>query len=280
MNTTNEYYLNHLQEQVNFLIDACHAYDTGKFVYAKQMSTIIRTLVKDNPRNKQSVSLLKSLGIKYTMKFYNTAFAAINPAILLNFVGTFYHYQSTTHSQGTPIYIPMFDQTNLVDVKWIDFNDWWETNVIVCKDTENNFSLSRKDIILTMAEQDGGAHVDKFDKINEVYRGIMTYTSNILTYVTPTGHIQPIQYLQHAIVRQISHEIIVSLKNMYDIFIPYKPTLEFILKSDKRGKIHPPFMIALNDGDLSVRTDTPISNDRGLGIVAPPGTKYFRLERH
>lgn len=273
-----DYYLTGLQEQVNFLIDACHAYDKGSFVYAKQMSAIIRTLVKDNPRNKQTVSLLTSLGVKDSLKFYNTAYSAKDPAILLNLVGVFRHYKPLLAVNESSIYVPMFDETGLVDVQWIDFDDWWELDVIVCRDHVNNFSLSRKKIILTMAEQDGGVHVDSFDKMDEVYKGIITCTSNILTHVSPNGVSIPIQFLQYALVRQIAHELIVTLSTKYNIFSSYNQTLEYILKGSPKEKLIKPFMVALNDGDLSTRTDTPISSERGPGIIAPPGTAYIRLE--
>ena len=269
MLSSSDYYLTGLQEQVNFLIDACHAYDKGSFVYAKQMSAIIRTLVKDNPKNKQTVSLLTSLGVKDSLKFYNTAYSAKDPAILLNLVGVFSHYKPLLAVNESPIYVPMFDETGLVDVQWIDFDDWWESNVVVCRDHVNNFALSRKKIILTMAEQDGGVHVDKFDKIDDVYKGIITCTSNILTHFSPNGDAMPIQYIQYALVRQIAHELIVTLSNVYNGFSPYNPTLEYILKGSTKETLIKPFMVALNDGDLSTRTDTPIYSERGPGIVMP-----------
>ena len=278
MITSNDYYLNQLKEQVNFLIDACHSYDKGSFVYAKQMSAIIRTLLKDNPKNKQTVSLLASLGVKETLKFYNTAYSAKDPAVLLNLVGLLRQYKPRPEADQIPIYIPMFDDTNLIDVQWIDFDDWWESNVIVCKDTTNNFSLSRKKIILTMAEQDGGVHVDNFDKMDSVYKGIITSTANILTHITPNGNTIAIEYLQYALVRQIAHEVITTLRSIYDLFAPYNPTQEYILNGVSKDRIIKPFMIALNDGDLSTQTDNPLSGERGPGIVAPPGTAYFRLE--
>ena len=278
MITSNDYYLNQLKEQVNFLIDACHSYDKGSFVYAKQMSAIIRTLLKDNPKNKQTVSLLASLGVKETLKFYNTAYSAKDPAVLLNLVGLLRQYKPRPEADQIPIYIPMFDDTNLIDVQWIDFDDWWESNVIVCKDTTNNFSLSRKKIILTMAEQDGGVHVDNFDKMDSVYKGIITSTANILTHTTPNGNTVTIEYLQYALVRQIAHEVITTLRSIYDLFAPYNPTQEHILNGVSKDKIIKPFMIALNDGDLSTRTDNPLSGERAPGIVAPPGTAYVRLE--
>ena len=172
----------------------------------------------------------------------------------------------------------MLDDTDLIDVQWIDFDDWWESNVIVCKDDTNNFSLSRKKIILTMAEQDGGVHVDNFNKMDSVYKGIITSTANILTHITPSGNTIAIKYLQYALVRQIAHEVITTLRNVYDLFAPYNPTQEYILNGIPKDRIIKPFMIALNDGDLSTRTDTPISGERGPGIVAPPGTAYIRLE--
>lgn len=278
MITSNDYYLSQLKEQVNFLIDACHSYDRGSFVYAKQMSAIIRTLLKDNPKNKQTVSLLASLGVKETLKFYNTAYSAKDPAVLLNLVGLLRQYKPNPETDQVPIYVPMLDDTNLIDVQWIDFDDWWESNVIVCKDSTNNFSLSRKKIILTMAEQDGGVHVDNFNKMDSVYKGIITSTANILTYITPNGNTIAIKYLQYALVRQIAHEVITTLCNVYDLFAPYNPTQEYILNGVPKDRIIKPFMIALNDGDLSTRTDTPISGERGPGIVPPPGTAYIRLE--
>ena len=278
MITSNDYYLIQLKEQVNFLIDACHFYDKGSFIQAKQMSAVIRTLLKDNSRNKQTVSLLASLGVKKTLKFYNTAYSAKDPAVLLNLVGLLRQYQPSSESDPMPIYIPMLDDTNLIDVQWIDFDDWWESDVIVCKDTDNNFSLSRKKIILTMAEQDGGVHVDNFDKMDSIYKGIITNTANILTHVDSSGNTTVIKYLQYALVRQIAHEVITTLRNVYDLFAPYNPTQEYILNDIPKDKIIKPFMIALNDGDLSTRTDNPLSGERGPGIVAPPGAAYFRLE--
>ena len=205
-------------------------------------------------------------------------YSAKDPVILLNLVGVFSEYRSNMTDKEVPIYVPMLDELNLVDVQWIDFEDWWETDVIVCKDTTNNFSLSRKNIILTMAEQDGGAHVDKFEKIDSVYKGIITHTVNILTHIYSNGNSVAIEYLQYALVRQIAHEVIITLRNMYNMFSAYNPTWEHILKGTPKERIIKSFMIALNDGDLSTRTDNPISGERGPGIVAPPGTAYVRLE--
>ena len=278
MLTSRDYYLEQLKDQVNFLIGACHEYDKGNFAYAKQMSGIVRTLLKDNPRSRQTISLLKSLGIKENTKFYNTAYSARDPKILLNLVGLFRRYKQHPSTKEIPIYVPMFDETNLVDVQWIDFDDWWESDVIVCKDVSNNFSLSRKKIILAMAEQDGGVHVDRFEDMDAVYKGIITSTTNILTHISSSGETVAVKYLQYALVRQIAHEVIITLSALYNIFDSYFPTLKYVLQGLPKETIVRPFMISLNDGDLSKRTDTPLSGDRGIPIIPPPGTAFIRLE--
>lgn len=87
-----------------------------------------------------------------------------------------------------------------------------------------------------------------------------------------------IEACQNALVRQIAHEIIITLQKQCGILLQYNPTLRYILKGDSKEKIIKPFMLALNDGDLSTRTATPKSGERGPGIIAPPGTAYVRLE--
>lgn len=279
MITADTFYLHQLQEQVNLLIDSCHMYDRGSFSQAKIMSGIIRTLVKDPVKKSQTVSLLTSLDVKNKMQFYNTGYSAKDPAILMNLVGLV-SVPMATGSANTyqRIYIPILDDSTLIDVEWIEFEDWWETDVIVNKTIECDIHLSRKKIVLTMAEQDGGVHVDRFNKIDSTYRDIITHTANIFTHIDLNGIESPIEYLQYALVRQIAHELLTSILKKFDIFKPYAPTNTFILNGTPKEKIRPPFLIALNDGDLSTRTDHPISHERSAPIVAPPGTAYIRLE--
>ena len=272
---SNAYYLEQLRDQVNILINACHEYDKGYFFHAKQMSSIIRVLLKDG--SKQTVSLLTSLGVKETIKFYNTAYSAQDPSVLLNLVGAFSHYKQPPAIVEIPIYVPMFDDTGLIDVQWINFKDWWESDVIVCKSDSNNFSLSRKKIVLTMAEQDGGAHVDRFEKIDTVYKGIITNTLNILANTTTDGKITTIQYLQYALVRQIAHEVITTICAVYKGFSSYHPTLKHILKEFPKDTITRPFIFSTVEGGLSKRTDTPFVRPCFQLITPPPGAAYVRL---
>lgn len=62
---------------------------------------------------------------------------------------------------GPPKYIALLDE---IKYEKVDFNTWW--NGIVFKDFEG-YTISRKDLIITMANRDGGAHVDR--SVNKEY---------------------------------------------------------------------------------------------------------------
>lgn len=279
MITVDNYYNAQLKEQVDLLIDSCHMYDRGFFSQAKIMSGIIRTLVKDPVKKTQTISLLTLLDVKDKIKFYNTGYSAKDPVILMNLVG-FVRVPLFTHATNTyqRIYIPILDDSKMIDVKWIDFEDWWETDVIVDKTLNNDIHLSRKKIVLTMAEQDGGVHVDSLKSMDSTYKDIIMHTTNIIRHIDADGVETPIEYLQYALVRQIAHELLITIFQKFNNFKMYKPTNTFILGETSKEKIQPPFLIALNDGDLSSRTKHPLNNERGVSFVAPEGTSYVRLE--
>ena len=91
MDELNSYYKDQLIDQLESLIELCASYDSGNFTRAKGMSAIIRTMVKDpiprSGKKSDTVSLLKTLNIKDDMKFYNTAYEAVDPEFMFNLVG-------------------------------------------------------------------------------------------------------------------------------------------------------------------------------------------------
>lgn len=281
MTSEESYYVNQLKEQLSLLIDSCHMYDNESFSQAKIMSGIIRTLVKDPPpgRKSQTVSLLTSLGMKNGMKFYNTGYDAVNPLISINLVGFVTVPSPAIYSKPTKqnIYVPLFNSSSLIDVKWIDFESWWNSNVIVSKTENSCIELSRKKIVLTMAEQDGGVHVDRYENINSVYRDIITHTINIFTNIDSSGIESPIEYLQYALVRQISHELIISISRIFNLPCPYKPTLSKILHGVPKENIIQPGLLAAEGGHLSKRTNNPAKGGDFQSFKTPPNAAYMKL---
>lgn len=281
MITQQSYYLRQLQEQLSLLIDSCHSYDNESFAQAKIMSGIIRTLVKDPPpgRKSQTVSLLTSLNVKNSMKFYNTGYDAVDPTLSINLVGfvTIPAPAPYSSSSRQNIYVPMLNNSTLIDVKWINFDSWWNSNVIVSKTENHCIQLSRKKIVLTMAEQDGGVHVDQYENIDSTYRDIITHATNIFTNIDSGGIESPIEYLQYALVRQISHELIISIARVFNLPQPYHPTLSKILHGISPEKVVCPGLIAAEDGYLSTRTSMPIKGGDFQSFKAPPGAAYMRV---
>lgn len=88
----------------------------------------------------------------------------------------------------------------------VKFQDWWFTPVII--DNKNNI-FNRKDIVTIMADQDGGAHVDK--KIDKKYAELSQ--GNSLGWTDLKN--RPIPGAELVAVRQIAHEVLKTLRVGY-----------------------------------------------------------------
>lgn len=93
--------------------------------------------------------------------------------------------------------------------KWRSFDDWWLTDVFI---DANRNALSRKDLILTAANQDGGTHVDP--ELEEVYARLAR--ENFLEAVGSDGRTSyPVAGALFSAIRQIGHEVLKTLKSDY-----------------------------------------------------------------
>lgn len=286
MNTIEQsYYLDQLSEQMYMLVDACHEYDKGKFYQAKNMSAIIRTLVKDPEninlkRKNQTISLLKSLGVKDTMKFYNTGYEAIDPLINISLVGILSAPSSAplTNAVDENIYLPVLNNSELIDVKWITFEDWWNSKVIVSKCESHEITFTRKKISLTMAEQAGGVHVDSFEKIDKDYRDVLLNVANIFVNISQNGQEYPIKHLQYALVRQISHELIISISKQFNLLLNYQPTNKHNLRGLPERNIKQFGVFAQEKNHLSKRTKTPVKGGNFSSFTPPSNAAYVKIQ--
>jgi hypothetical protein len=146
-----------LHEQVGFLQRSGEAYDRGFEDEAKRLAVTIRVLVHDTNVSK---SLLHQLGVKQRLRYLNTA-APINPKNIAT-TNNLVSIMSAPGEDGTNTieYVPMIrshGKTSLPYRKEVPFSEWWQGGII--KDNSRRI-LCRKDIILGMANQLGGAHVD------------------------------------------------------------------------------------------------------------------------
>lgn len=189
-----------LDEQIEFLKLSCASFDNGFIGEIKRLAVSVRVLVHDT---KSSNSLLTLAGKKKT-PFLDTS-DPFNDRNLLSHSSLVQIHLRTNGAVPMPHLDDAIGKTSL-----IAFESWW--NGIVLVDTKRN-EFSRKDIVLHLANKDGGAHVDH--QIDEKYHNLRN--KNSLGWITVLGDGRQIAGDDHvpATMRQIAHELIKSLEPLY-----------------------------------------------------------------
>lgn len=196
----------YLQDQLNLLMVLADSYDAGNTIVAKSIATAVRVLVYDTQK---SHSLLGQLGIK-SGKFYDTSFPLENEVSTdMIRVGSFCGLVGI--AVGTKqTFVPYLDDVSAQIFGYVEFDEYWNRTIFI--DQHNN-SFTRKEIVLAVANQDGGAHVDP--EIEEKYKQLAR--GNALGWMTGAdGKIwNDLQGSELAAVRQIGHEILRTLVPKY-----------------------------------------------------------------
>lgn len=184
-----------LKEQISFIKRSAEAYDKGHPEEAKRIALHVRILIHDT---RYSHSLLKQLNILNDIKFVDTAMERIkNDNVKTAWAGL-------TLIQANK-YIPILDW-NINAAQKVDFERWW--NGVVFVDFLNN-EFTRKDLILSVADQDGGAHVDP--KLSEPYAFLSRENSLGQKYSQNGKTWEDFEGAHLAAIRQIGHEILKTL---------------------------------------------------------------------
>ena len=143
----------HYREQLDFLSSSCGAFDRGRPHEAKRIATTLRVLLHDT---KRSHSLLRQLGWKDELRLPDTA-GEVDPANLTPTHNLLMmRIQTDTDGQTSFDWVPFLDDSPR-PVRQLLFADWWD--MIVVKDA-NGEEFSRSDLVLALANQEGGAHID------------------------------------------------------------------------------------------------------------------------
>lgn len=196
----------HIEEQFGFLVHEAEQYDTGTTGFAKKMAATLRVLLHDTG---SSHSLLGQLDQK-TRYFYDTASdphdAERQPCfdyrnsrrtgLFLGIIGMSF----------PPLrLIPCLDsQQNRDFFGFVPFDEYW--NRVILMDANKN-SYTRKGIVLAVANQDGGSHIDP--EVDEKYYRL-TRNCNLGIIAVKGREVIPETTNQVALacVRQITHEVI------------------------------------------------------------------------
>jgi len=196
-----------LADQFRFLETSAAAFDSGFEGEAKRLAVTLRVLFHDT---KNSHSLLGLLGRKaiecWSLAFPPTPGSLIPHGSLV--AGVF-------GPQNKPRYVAPLDDVPEKDQ--IPLDKWWTTSVFLHPD---GGLLSRRDLVLAAANQDGGAHVDP--ALDETYARFSRDNALGWTYPDQGGQ-TPLSGATQAAIRQIAHEVLKTLKPGYSKMPTYPP---------------------------------------------------------
>jgi hypothetical protein len=185
----------HLSEQLGFLRRSANAYDEGYTDEAKRLATTIRVLVHDTV---SSTSLLQQLNEK-TRAFHDTAIPGV-PGNLATYGAL---VQMALGPNGD-VYVPFLDGP--FPSGWtpvgVAFDKWWRRIVFT---NPERLAMSRKDLVLAVANQDGGAHIDP--SLSEAYAALSRQNAMGWVFEKEGAHFV-VRPAELAAVRQIAHELL------------------------------------------------------------------------
>lgn len=150
--------LEHWNDQIGFIRSSMEKFDKGAEQEAKRIASALRTLFHLTNRSK---SLLAQL--KLPIIFYSSG-ELYTPS---NLVSSWTLLHMEVGPKGV-YYRPNYDSSRTF---FLRFEDWW--NEIIFDDKKNIFT--RRDIVLFVANKDGGSHVDP--EIPESYAQLVRYNS-------------------------------------------------------------------------------------------------------
>lgn len=152
-----------LDIQVGYLQRSARDFDDGELDEAHRLAVTVRVLCHDT---RQSTSLLTQLGWKDSMGFMDSSHPAEPPTMeiegrVVQAVGWVHHGLGRLRmgGGGPARIVPYFDDVPLRNQREpVPFDHWW-TNTILTDGREQPWT--RKELVLAMANKDGGAHVDQ-----------------------------------------------------------------------------------------------------------------------
>jgi hypothetical protein len=183
------------QEQITLLEHECAAFDGGFVPVAKRMAVGVRVLLHQTRRSK---SLLQQLGLR-DKAFLDTA-GPVDPRNLL----TENRLCMIAVGDGAR-YLPILSEGPGRRGR-TPFERWWNSAVI--RD-HSRTSLSRRELVLHVADTDDGAHADAGP--DPSYMALSRHDS--LAWAFPDGtDARPLPSPVPASIRQVVHEVLVVLR--------------------------------------------------------------------
>ncbi|HKW77096.1 MAG TPA: hypothetical protein VJN64_16305 [Terriglobales bacterium] len=188
-----------LAEQLHLLRLSCEAFDRGIEAVGKHIALSIRVLIHQHGQSRALLDQLKA----HPDYFLDSAGTLRTENLLTEFP----LLSMQLSSAGNGRYVPTIAGGNLPEpMRPLRFPDWWGNPVL--RDNKRR-TFSRRDLVLHVADTDGGAHVDP--ELDQAYMEISR--NNSLGWVLTKGDMT--QALdgrpELACMRQIAHEILSTI---------------------------------------------------------------------
>lgn len=210
-----------LNDQKKFLELSSNNYDSGVYSEAKRIATHLRVLLHHKGSSK---SLMKQLGFQDEMIFCSTAgfYHPINMCTTWSLLSVLYNGSNISFQ-------PLLNQTK--SVCFFKFEDWW--NEIILDDKRECYT--RRDIVLFVANKDGGAHVDPV--IDKKFWNLLQENSLAIFVEDKDGIRKPQNNPIYASIRQIAYEFLYSISFLFtDKKTFFITDSQFVMKSDGSKK--------------------------------------------
>jgi len=190
----------HLNEQLEFIESSAISYDNGFEGEIKRLAVSVRVLVHDTAKSTSLLTLLSKKNVDF-----------VDTSIPFDENNKMTHSGLVQMSLGNRASkaLPLLDESPFS--RTATFELWWNGIIFVDK---NRNEFSRKDVVLSLANKEGGAHVDK--KLDNKYSELRKNNSLSWFDVTADGKQTPSADQVPATMRQIAHETLKTLKSSYE----------------------------------------------------------------
>lgn len=198
---------------MRFIYKSAFAYSNKEdFNEARRIATHLRVLFHHKGSNR---ALLKTLGAWDDLTLYDTSGGGviIGPPTMIR--GLIMLRESTNRTPVIRQTVPLFDRGPHGSRYFVrrPFAEWWSMPILT--HTPSRTVFTRSDFVLSVAEQDGGAHVDP--TISEKWALLSRDHAFDPIFGVENGKLVPYAGMDLAVICQIGYEAFTSLRERPDI---------------------------------------------------------------
>jgi hypothetical protein len=229
-------------DQIGFLKSSLQGIDAGRLEEAKRVAVVIRVLCHQTNKSDALLNQLGLLGGRWL-----SSAGRVSP---LNLMDQCSLIEIAVHGSAD-FRAPLDEAVH----QFVPFDQWWTDPVILIHEYATIREYSRRDLVLHLANKDGGAHVDP--KLNDA---LETLKSSGLGWTNLAG--VALTHPERHIMRQIGHEVLKTLVPEFKEVPASAPGIGGIIAFKKSGQAK--WMLELP----STMVRAPLKNLASTGVAS------------